>query len=143
MNIIKYRSSDFVPTTFASLVDRFFENSLNHGVSESSFTPRADVYEFEKHFEIHLVVPGMNKEDFKIDLQDNYLMVTGERKMRAEAKNAQVVAQESVIGTFSRSFHLPETVKAAEIAATYNAGILEIRLPKDEKKVLKQTIQVK
>jgi HSP20 family protein len=143
MNIVKYRTADFVPTAFATLVDRLFDNSLNRGVLETSFTPRTDVVEFEKEFEIQLAVPGMRKEDFKIDLQDNYLTVSGERKAEDQKKNGHFYTRETHFGSFNRSFYLPETVNAAGITASYHNGILEIRLPKDEKKVLKHSIDVK
>lgn len=143
MNIVKYRTSEFVPTSFASLVDRFFDNSLNHGVLEPAFTPRADVVEFEKEFEIQLAVPGLKKEDFKIELQDNYLSVSGERKASTEKKSGTVHARETVFGAFQRSFYLPDTVNATGITASYNNGILEIRVPKDEKRAQKHSIEVK
>lgn len=143
MNIVKYRTSEFVPASFASLVDRFFDNSLNRGIVEPTFVPRADVLEFEKEFEIQLAVPGLKKEDFKIELQDNYLTVSGERKVATEKKSGTYHARETVFGAFTRSFHLPETVNASGISASYQNGMLEIRVPKDEKRVLKHAIEVK
>jgi HSP20 family protein len=145
MNLIRYNSAlnDFVPTSFSNLIDRFFNESLARtGGSAYSFVPRVDVIETEKAFEIHMAVPGMNKEDFNIDLKDNYLNVSGERKFTNEKKEKNFYSIETQYGAFSRSFSLPEHVDTGKISATYVNGILEITVPKDEKKALKTTIKV-
>lgn len=145
MSLIRYNSAlnDFVPTSFSNLIDRFFNESLARtGGSAYSFVPRVDVIETEKAFEIHMAVPGMNKEDFNIDLKDNYLNVSGERKFTNEKKEKNFYSIETQYGAFSRSFSLPEHVDTGKISATYVNGILEITVPKDEKKALKTTIKV-
>lgn len=145
MSLIRYSSSlnDFTPTSFNNLIDRFFNDTLaRSGGSAYSFVPRVDVLEDEKAFEIHLAVPGMNKEDFKIDLNDNYLTISGERKFTREKKENNFHSIETQFGTFSRSFTLPENVDANKINAKYVNGILELNIPKDEKKILKTTIKV-
>jgi len=145
MSLIRYNSAlnDFAPTTFSNLIDRFFSDSVaRSGGSSYSFVPRVDIIEGEKAFEIHVAVPGMNKEDFKIDLNDNYLTVSGERKLNRELKEENFHSVETQYGTFSRSFSLPENVDATKISAKYVNGILELNIPKDEKKVLKSTIKV-
>jgi HSP20 family protein len=141
MSIIRYNSNDFVPTTFSNLVDKFFNESLARS-GGSSFVPKVDIVENPESFEIHLAVPGLNKEDFNIELNDNYLTVSGERKFTNEKKERTFHSIETHYGSFSRSFSLPENVDAAKINAKYNNGILELTIPKDEKKALKQTIKV-
>jgi HSP20 family protein len=84
----------------------------------------------------------MKKDDFKIDLNDNILTVSGERKFKNEKKEGEYYSVETQYGSFSRSFNLPENVDAHKIDAKYVDGILQISLPKDEKKILKQTIKV-
>lgn len=145
MSIIRYNSTlnDFVPTSFSNLIDRFFNESVARtGGSAYSFVPRADIVENDKAFEIHVAVPGMNKEDFKIDLNDNYLTISGERKFTEEKKDKNFHLIESQYGTFGRSFALPDNVDANKITATYVNGILLVTVPKDEKKILKSTIKV-
>jgi HSP20 family protein len=145
MSIIRYNTSlnDYVPTTFSNFVDRFFNESLSRsGGSAYSFVPKVDIVENEKAFEIHVAAPGMNKDEFKIDLNDNYLTVSGERKFTNEQKENNFHSIETQYGTFSRSFALPENVDAGNISAKYNNGILELVVPKDEKKILKTTIKV-
>jgi HSP20 family protein len=87
-------------------------------------------------------VPGLNKDDFSIEIKDNYLTVSGERKFSNEKKDKNFHSIETNYGSFSRSFSLPENVNADKTQAKYTNGILELTLPKDEKKALKQTIKV-
>ena len=145
MSIIRYNPTlnEFVPTSFNSLIDRFFNESLSRaGGSAYSFVPKVDILEDEKAYEIHMAVPGLNKEDFKIDLNDNFLTISGERKFTREKKENNYHSIETQYGNFSRSFSLPENVDVNKINAKYNNGILELVIPKDEKKVLKATIKV-
>lgn len=141
MSIIRYNGTEFVPTSFSNLVDRFFTDSMVR-TGGSRFVPKVDVVENEQAFEIHFAVPGLNKEDFNIELKDNYLTVSGERKFSNEKKDKNYHAIETNYGSFSRAFSLPENVDATKINAKYDKGILELTLPKDEKKALKQTIKV-
>lgn len=145
MSIVKYNSrlNAFTPTTFSNLIDNFFADSVARtGGSTHAFVPRVDVIEEDKVFEIHVAVPGVNKEDFKIDLNDNYLTISGERKQSKEKKENFYRSFETQYGSFSRSFSLPENVDGEKITAQYSNGILVVTVPKDEKKTLKQTIKV-
>ncbi|HEX8061559.1 MAG TPA: Hsp20/alpha crystallin family protein [Cyclobacteriaceae bacterium] len=145
MSIVKYNSrlNEFVPTSFSNVIDRFFTESVaRSGGSSYSFVPRVDVIEEDKSFEIHIAVPGMNKEEFKIDLNDNYLTVSGERKFSKEKNENLYRSFETQYGSFSRSFSLPENVDGGKITAQYTNGILVVSVPKDEKKTLKQSIKV-
>ncbi len=141
MNLIRYNSADYVPATFSSLFDRFFNDSLTRS-GGSQFQPRVDIVENEKAYEIHVAVPGMNKEDIQLEIKDNFLTVSGERKFETEKKEANWHSIETQFGSFSRSFSLPENIDGAKINAKYNNGILEVTLPKDEKKALKTSIKV-
>jgi HSP20 family protein len=141
MSIIRYNANEFVPTTFSALVDRFLNDSITRA-GGSTFVPKTDVVESANAYEVHLAVPGLNKEDFNIEVNDNYLTISGERKFQNEKKEKSYHAIETHYGSFSRSFTLPENVDASKINAKYNNGILEVTIPKDEKKVLKQTIKV-
>ncbi len=141
MSIIRYNTNDFVPTTFSNLVDKFFNDSLARS-GGSAIAPKVDIVENTDSFEIHLAFPGLNKEDFKIELNDNYLTVSGERKFTNEKKERTFHTIERQYGSFSRSFSLPENVDGTKINATYANGMLELTIAKDKKKVLKQTIKV-
>jgi HSP20 family protein len=141
MSIIRYNANDFVPTSFSNLVDQFFNDSLTRS-GGSSFVPKVDIAENENSFELHVAAPGLSKEDFKIELNDGQLTVSGERKFTNEKKDKKFHSIETEYGSFVRSFSLPENADAEKINAKYNNGILELTIPKDEKKALKQTIKV-
>jgi HSP20 family protein len=141
MSLIRYRANDFAPTSFSNLVDQFFSDTVSR-TGGSTFHPKTDVSETERAFEIHLALPGMNKEDFKLELNESMLTISGERKFNQEKKDKNYHTVETFFGSFSRSFRVPENVEASKIVAAYVNGILEVTLPKDEKKVLKANIKV-
>lgn len=141
MSIMRYNPNDFVPASFSSIVDRFFNESLAR-TGGSVFTPKVDVIETETSYEVQLAVPGLSKNDFKIEVNENSLTVSGERKLSNEKKDKNFHSIETQYGSFSRSFTLPENADGSKINAKYNNGILELVIPKDEKKVLKQVIKV-
>lgn len=147
MSLIKYNSvvNDFVPTSFGHVIDRFFNESVARtgGSTAYSFVPKVDVFEDEKAFEVHVAVPGMNKEDFKIDINEDRLTISGERKYSKEKKENNFRSIETSYGSFSRTFTLPDNIDINNIEAAYNNGILELTLPKDEKKIVKTSIRVK
>ncbi|MFC2124320.1 Hsp20/alpha crystallin family protein [Bacteroidota bacterium] len=143
MAIIKYNPvlRDRVPGTFPSLFDKFFYDNLEDS-SVKRFLPSADILENEKAYVVNLSVPGLNKSDFEIDLEDGKLIITGERKFE-EVEGINYHRQEIQYGSFKRVFHLPEDADKNGISANYKNGILTISIKKDEKKILKQKIEVK
>ena len=141
MSIIRYNPSDFAPTSFSSLIDKFFNDSMQRS-GHNTFIPKVDIIESEKAFELQVEAPGMNKEDFKIEVKDNYLTISGERKFSTEKNEKDFQSVETQYGSFSRSFTLPDSANTDKINAKYNNGMLELVIPKDEKKLLKTTIKV-
>ncbi len=141
MSIVRYNPADFVPTSFSSIMDRLFNDSLARS-GGSVFVPKVDIIENEKSYELQVAAPGLTKEDFNIELKDNLLTVSGERKFTDEKKEKNYHTVETQYGSFSRSFSLPENVDSEKINAKYNNGILELTIPKDEKKALKTSIKV-
>jgi HSP20 family protein len=96
------------------------------------FVPATDIEETEKDFRIVFELPGMEKNDIKVSVEDNVLTVSGERKERSEEKNKNFVRSEIRCGSFSRSFSLPRTVDVQNVAADYKDGLLTITLQKTE-----------
>lgn len=142
MGLIKYNTNDFRPTSFRSFVDRFLNEELIAG-TQPTFSPKVDIAESEGEFEIQLHVPGMKKSDFNIDLNEDQITITGERKFENEKKDKNFHSVESYFGTFNRTFYLPEVVNKEKVDASYQDGILTIVLPKDAKKSTKKQIAVK
>ncbi len=137
---------DFVPTTFSELVENFFKETAEAKPVSSSvltFVPKVDISETEKQFEISLQVAGIYKEDIKIDFQDGKLTVSGERKFDKTETGKKFHKIETQYGSFHSSFVVPEHTNHEAIEAEFNNGILNIVIPKDEKKVIKATISIK
>lgn len=141
MSIIRYNQNEFVPANFSSLIDKFFNDAVTRN-GGSTFVPKADILETAEAYEIHFAAPGLKKEDFKIELNDGQITVSGERQFTNEKKDKNFHSVETQYGSFNRTFYLPEHVDTSRINAKYNNGILELVIPKDEKKVLKQSIKV-
>lgn len=142
MKLVRYhQSAPQIPATFSGMLDRFFSDSMSAALKQ--FTPAVDVAEDEKSFEIHLAVPGVKKSDFKINLEDGKLTISGERKLEEKKEGKNFHSLETQYGSFSRSFFLPEEVMSDQIEATYEDGILTLVLPKKQKKIVKATIEVK
>lgn len=145
MTLIKYRPTNkgFFPRTFSTLLDDFFNESLMNASGASDFIPQTDVAETDKSYEINVCVPGMGKENIKVDVQDGMLTISGERKFEEEKKDKTFHSIESRYGAFNRSFRLPENIDKNKIDAEYTNGVLTITIPKDEKKLEKKGIQIK
>ncbi len=94
--------------------------------------PLWDVRETDKDLIIHSEIPGVNKEDVSIKLENGLLTVSGEKKHERKEENEQYHVVERSYGSFSRSLRLPERVDPSAITATFNNGVLEITVPKPE-----------
>jgi len=98
------------------------------------WTPAMDLAESEGAFVLRADLPGVTQEDVTIELEDNVLTVSGERKSDREAKGDGFYRAERAFGSFSRSLTLPKGVDPEAIAATFTDGVLEVRIPKPEER---------
>jgi HSP20 family protein len=96
--------------------------------------PAMDLAETDDHFVLRADLPGMGEDDVKIELEDNTLTVSGERKAEHESKGEGFYRIERAFGTFSRSLTLPQGVDAASVEASFDRGVLEVRIPKPEQR---------
>jgi len=124
----------FKSRNLPGIFDEFFSgNLLPNFVEEGAWksTPAVNIYENNEKFEIEIAAPGLEKEDLKIDLKDEYLTVYSEKKDKKEEKEkGKVVRSEFRYSSFQRSFSLPHEIDVAAINATHKNGILTIELPK-------------
>ncbi len=96
------------------------------------WNPSVDIVETENEIVIKAELPGMEAKDIGISLENNVLMLRGERRFENEAKNEQFHRVERSYGKFSRSFALPAFVDEANVRADYKDGILRVLLPKQQ-----------
>ena len=103
------------------------EDSLT---TAGAFVPPVDIYEDEHSIQLRLEVPGIDEKDLDVKVENNTLTVTGERKFEKEEKEENFRRVERRYGSFTRSFTLPNTVNTEDINASYDNGVLNIRLAK-------------
>ncbi len=113
-----------------SVMNSLDEQSMESGIS--AFTPTVNSRETEDAYFIEIDLPGVKKEDIEIDVKDNVLTVSGERKVKEEMKEENYYKIESRYGKFTRSFTLPKNVNIDKISANSEDGVLEIKIPKLE-----------
>lgn len=105
-------------------------------------SPAANVHELKDAFEVELAVPGLQKEDFRLELNDKVLNVSAVQKEEKKEGKEHYSRMEFSYSNFSRSFVLPEIVDSAKITAKYNNGILSIHLPKFDSLLLDKNRQI-
>lgn len=145
MSLVKYRNgaTGYYPTNMGGLLERFFNDSLYDNTQVQNFVPEVDILESEKTYEIHFAVPGFEKDNFNLNVDDKMLTVSGERKFKEEESDKKYKSVRTSYGSFERTFTLPKNVNATKIEANYKNGILEVIIPKDETKIIKASIKVK
>lgn len=122
-----FRSFRPVNSDFESWIDRA---DVSEG--ERRWRPNVDVYENEGGYVLKADLPGMNKEDIKIDVNDGTLTIKGEKKLEEKTESENYVRVERSYGNFMRSFTLTDDVDTENIEAAYKDGVLEITLTKKE-----------
>jgi HSP20 family protein len=123
------------PQPFTRDVDRLFDAFFGGGERESRrWVPAIDLVEAEDHFVLKADLPGLGEDDVSIEVQDNTLTISGERKAEHEARERGWYRVERSFGSFSRSLTLPDGVDTEAIAAQFERGVLEIRIPKPEER---------
>ena len=131
MTLAKF--SNFMPSVF----DRFLEGDAfdwsNKNFSNTNTTlPSVNVKENDDQFEIEVAAPGLEKKDFNIEINNDVLQISSEKKLENEEQDEKYTRREFSYQSFCRSFTLPNTVDSEKIKAQYKDGILNITIPKKE-----------
>ncbi|MGE4233657.1 MAG: Hsp20/alpha crystallin family protein [Bacteriovoracia bacterium] len=123
-------------------INRLFEDWTGNRPSTEVklFTPSCDLTESAKAYHLEFDLPGVAKEQIKIDLSENRLTVSGERKeeKKEEDKNKKLHLRETYYGSFMRSFSFPTAVDSERVEAKYENGVLKIDIPKLDKNGTRQ-----
>jgi HSP20 family protein len=132
----------FVFDDFFKPWNEWFDNGniLGHPMN----IPAVNITEHKDEYQVSLAVPGMKKDDFKIDIDGNMLTISSEKEENKEEKDKKFTRKEYNYSSFSRSFTLPEEINKEEIEAKYEDGVLKIALPRKEeaKKITAKHIAV-
>lgn len=125
------------PSLFTDRMPAFFEdffkpwNNLFDGglLRREMNVPAVNVTEHKDHYLLSMSVPGLKKEDFKIDVEDDVLTISSEKEESKEEKDEKYTRKEYNYSSFSRSFALPEGTDKEKVAAKYEDGVLKITVP--------------
>ena len=118
---------------FPSLLDEFFRPDWNGGIQNfNANLPAVNIKETETDFKLEFYAPGLNKEDFNIEIDQKTLSISSEKQTENEVNNEKYSRREFSFASFKRSFNLPETVNFDNIDANYLNGVLHVNLPKTE-----------
>jgi len=118
-------------------MNRLFEDAgrnwkSDEAASTTTWSPAVDIFETESEIVVKAEVPGMERKDITLNLENNVLTLRGERRFLKEAKEENYHRIERSYGGFSRAFSIPATVDEEKIRADYQDGVLKIVLPKKE-----------
>jgi HSP20 family protein len=114
-------------------MDRIFEGAApcspgGSDVFQGAWAPAVDIYENDGELVVEAELPGLEKGDIKVNVDDGVLTLKGERKLSKETKEENYHRVERAYGTFTRSFTLPDTVDAEKISAKHKDGVLRVSL---------------
>ena len=119
--------------------DNFFDVE-----AESAWTPRVNISENEKSYEISAEIPGVSKDNIKVDLKENKLTIKGEKKAEKKEEKDNYIRVERSYGNFERSFYLNDDVDVTKLNASFKDGVLNVSLPKKEEAQPKEiSVEVK
>jgi HSP20 family protein len=99
---------------------------------KDTWTPPVDIYETDNALVLKVELPGVSKDEVSVEIHENTLSLSGERKCESAVKGGHYHRVEGIYGAFQRAFRLPATVDREQVQATYKDGVLELRLPKLE-----------
>ena len=133
MSLIKY--NPFATKSVGNFFDDFFNRGITDFVGSdfSVSTPSVNVVETENSYRVEVAAPGLEKQDFEVSIDNGSLNISARKEHQEEVKDGdKYMRREFNFTSFTRSFQLPDTVKADDIAANYENGVLKITLPKKE-----------
>lgn len=145
-------NSRFNPVAPSASLGKWIDNLFNTTLADvmgTDFTfssPSVNVVEHEDRFIMQLAAPGLEKSDFNIRIENEYLVISAEKKTETEDTRKKFTRREFNYNSFRRSFQLDETINREGISATYENGVLNITLPRKEetwKKPSATTIEIK
>ena len=123
-----FREFNALPVRFGNFFSKDWEGPL----STTAWNPLADIFENDNEVVVKAELPGMNANDIEVRLENNVLVLKGERRFEKETKEENYHRVEREYGTFSRTFALPTAVNGDKVTAEYKDGVLKIVMPKKE-----------
>ncbi len=137
MNLVKWSPWREMPT-IQNRINKMFDDPFfrfgrwTDDDSMGMWNPAVDLYEKDDHFVIKAELPGVEKNNIKVDLKDRVLTLSGERNYDNEVKEENYYRKERSYGKFQRAFRLPADVDSDKIKAEFKDGVLQVEVPKPE-----------
>ena len=144
MNLTKYNAMKPGLNFFDDIFDDFFnwdqETKKERGIRFTQ--PLSNILELKDKFVIELAIPGMSKDDIKIDIDNDQLIISASIESKDEESKEDYSRREFYYGNFSKSFHLPESINRDAITARFENGVLSIDLMKKEEAIDKGPLHI-
>lgn len=134
MTLVKWNRNENDLPVFSNFFDNFLNRETDEifGNSWVRKMPSVNIKETEESYKIEVAVPGLNKEDFRVNLENNMLTIEGSKESNHEEKNEKYTRKEFDYNAFKRSFTLPNSADTEKIDANYTNGILYLTIHKKE-----------
>ena len=142
MTLVKWNPTHSLMTDFDRIFDSMFSPGLPRLPAGQSWMLAVDVNETEKEFFLSADMPGLDKNDVSVDIHDGVITIKGERAIDNEKSTDGYRIRERQLGSFNRSFRLPDNVNEDKVAAKFKNGVLTVTLPKT-KEILPEGRQIK
>ena len=133
MTLIRRTNNNMLPDWF----ENFFQENEMTPRTRLSTLPMVNIYEKDDRFEIDMAVPGMDKKDIKIKLDNDTLSIYSEKEQEVQQDEENCTKQEFSYSSFERSFTLPESADTDKISASSENGVLKVTIKKQDEKVTK------
>lgn len=135
-------------TRKGNYIPSIFDDFLNTDIARDFFsnersTPAVNVSEDENKFTIEVAAPGLDKKDFKVNVENNVLTISSEKEDKKEDEGKNYMRREFSYTSFNRSFTLPDNVDDDKIKATHKDGVLNVEVPKSEEAKSKPGREIK
>ena len=130
MSLVKWKNKDLFPA-FYEMMESFFKDEGDFFSSTwKSTSPAVNVSKTEKAYQLEVAAPGLDKGDFKIEIEKGVLNISAEQKRSKEEKKEQYTRREFSYQSFVRTFQLPEDAEDQGAEAKYENGLLKINIPR-------------
>ena len=123
-------------------INKLFENSLSEQQKEINWAPRCDIKENENSIIVHADLPGVEKDNIKVNIEKNLLIISGDRKQEKKEENDKYHRIERFYGSFQRQIRIPDNTDPTSIKANFENGVLNIEIPKIAKKETSHSITI-
>jgi len=130
MRLVRYNPLNEL-SVFQNAFNDFFTDPVSKPGQSKSFHPAVDIVSTHDTFLLFVELPGMNKEDIRVKIEDKVLTISGERKVEDENQTENYLRRERRLGSFKRAFTLSEDILSDEVTADYVDGVLKVTLNKD------------